>query len=80
MIDYQAIAEEGAYDPLGTVRVSEEYGVLAIYIKVSETDWRATYIDPRTREHFTPRTTLTDSVPTRYPVVFVPKSVVRQYE
>jgi hypothetical protein len=76
MTDYEMIREEGRFDDVGTVRVSESFGTIAVYIKVDEDRWHTVYVDPLRRQVLSPGRQLSDAVATGHPIVFAPKSVV----
>lgn len=63
-------------DPVGTVRVCQAFGTVAVYIKVDENHWRTTYVDPKRNTHLVPLKGCGDKLATNFPVVFVPKPVV----
>lgn len=75
-MNLENMREEGAYDPVGTIRVCQQFGTIAVYIRVGENRWRAIYVDPKHNEFLSPVHDLTDSVATSHPVVFTPKTVV----
>jgi hypothetical protein len=76
MTDYEMIREEGRFDDVGTVRVCDKFGTLAVYVKLDENCWRATYIDPPRNSYLCPLSMVSDAVATTGTVVFSPKSVV----
>lgn len=74
-MDYEAIREEGRFDDVGTVRVCDKFGTVAVYIKVDENSWQAVYVDPARCQMLIPDRMLADSVATNYRVVFAPKGI-----
>jgi hypothetical protein len=74
---FENLAEPVAVDPIGTVRVSTEFGCVAVYIKIGENRWRTTYVSASNDIDFVPvYSTLSDKVAGLHPVVFSPKVVV----
>jgi hypothetical protein len=75
MPHYENIREEGVYDPVGTVRVCQQFGAIAVYIKVDEDAWITSYVDPLRCKYLAPERTVGDAVATTGPVVFTPKVI-----
>ena len=69
------IAEEGAHDPVGTIRVDGRMGSLAVYTKVGEDEWHALYVDPAGGHHFSPVRLLGELHCGKAPLVFTPPEV-----
>lgn len=62
-------------DHVGTVRVCEKFGTIAVYVKVDENTWRTIYIDPRRNQYLIPTGAVSDGVATLHPPCFLPKPV-----
>jgi len=77
MTDYDDIHEPVELDDIGTVRVSDGLGALAIYIKIAENSWRAIYIDPETGDSRLPSWEVSDVIAGFGVIVYAPKSVER---
>lgn len=71
----ERVHEPVVADPVGTIRVSERFGSIAVYVKVGEDIWRTTYVDPRNHNYLIPSTPVGDVVAGMAPVVYVPKPV-----
>lgn len=75
--DYNLAHEPAVADDIGTVRVDEKFGTVAIYIKVAEGNWQAVYVDPIRRQYLVPSKVMGDVVAgTASHVVYAPKPVV----
>lgn len=75
MNDFNDLHEPVRLDDYGTVRVSEQLGTVAIYIKTGDNRWRATYIDPNSGESVFPTWNVSDAVAGFGSVVYAPKTV-----
>jgi len=75
-MDYESIREEGQFDDVGTVRVCDQFGTIAVYIKVDENSWKTVYVDPIRGTVLIPDRTLSNAVACSHPIVYAPKSVV----
>lgn len=73
--DYERIRDSVGVDALGTIRICEQFGTVAIYIKIGENTWHTVYADPRRGESLIPKVPLSDNVAGLYPVVFCPKPI-----
>lgn len=74
--DYERIRDSVGVDELGTIRVCERFGTVAIYIKIGENRWHTVYVDPRRGDHLVPKLPLSDNVAGLFPVAFCPKPIV----
>lgn len=71
----ERLSEPGELDECGTVRVCNSLGSVAVYIKVSENAWAATYVDPKRGESLVSNRTVSDMVAGVGSVVYSPKPV-----
>lgn len=78
-MNFDDMHEPVELDDYGTVRVAEkvELKSVAVYIKVGDNCWRATYVDTRTGDTHLPAGTVSDLMAGFGKVVFAPKSVER---
>ena len=59
-------------DPIGTVRVSQRFGSVAVYINTGAGAWRRMYVSTTSGESLAPPSVVGDSVAVSGRVVFVP--------
>lgn len=74
-MNYEDIHEPVEVDPIGTIRVSQDFGTIAVYVKVNEDTWKTIYVDPQRNTHLAPHRVVSDYTAGVHPVAFVPKSV-----
>lgn len=74
--NYDEIREPAEIDPPGTIRVCQQFGTIAVYIKMDEGQWITVYLDPYRGEKLIPTYPVSNAVACSHPVVFVPKAVV----
>jgi hypothetical protein len=72
--NFDKISEPVGVDDLGTIRVSQEFGNVAVYVKIGENQWHTVYVDPKREETFIQVRALSDGVACRHPIVFIPRS------
>ena len=63
--------------PIGTVRVSNKFGTVAVYVKIQDNAWHCGYVDPSGNEHpLFPSREVSDNVACFHSrIVFMPESV-----
>lgn len=75
--NWEAIAEPAVAEDYGTVRVCDKFGSIAVYVKIGDGRWRATYVDSRTGQYLAPNNVVSDAVACGLSrIVYVPKTVV----
>lgn len=74
--NWDRVRDEFVPDSIATIRVCQEFGTVAIYIKTGEDRWLTIYVDPDNGDFLMPKSAISEAVAGRHPVVFSPKSVV----
>lgn len=74
------LAEEGCHDSIGTIRVSDQFGTVCIYIKIAENSWYTVYADPVSAAVLISGKPVSECVAGFGSVVYAPKSVGGQHE
>ena len=75
MTAYEEIGEEGAYDPLGTVRVHEAFGSVGVYIRCGPDKWLRVYVSTKDGSHYASDQMLSDWVASVADLVYTPKKL-----